>query len=44
MAQKTKDRQARTSLKIRGDVMCSGSLDVPAPLVAPVMLLLLQSR
>jgi len=44
MAQKTNDRQTRTPLKIRGDVMCSRKLDVPAPRVAPVVLLLLQSR
>ena len=43
IAQKTKDRATRTPLKSRGELMCSGGIAVPAPSVAHVVLLLLQT-
>jgi len=36
---KTKDQVTRTSLKTGGELRCSGRVVVPAPLVAPVVLL-----
>jgi hypothetical protein len=38
-AYKTKDRETRTPLKIGGELMCSGRVAVPAPLVTPVVLI-----
>jgi hypothetical protein len=37
--QKTKDRAVPTQLKTGGEPMCSGRIAVPAPHVAPVVLL-----
>ena len=34
---KTKNRVTRTPTKYRGELMCSGRVAVPAPLVAPVV-------
>jgi hypothetical protein len=42
--QKTKDRATRTPPKPGGELMCSEGQVVPDPLVAPVVLLWLQSR
>ena len=42
--QKTKDQATRTPLKIGSEIWCSGKVAVPAPLVAPVVLLQLQTR
>ena len=36
---KTKDRVTRTPLKTGGELRCSGRVAVPAPLVAPVVLI-----
>jgi len=36
---KTKDRVTRTPLRTGGELRCSGGVAVPAPLVAPVVLI-----
>ena len=36
---KTKDRVTRTPLKIGGELRCSGRVTVPAPLMAPAVLI-----
>jgi hypothetical protein len=41
---KTKDRVTRTPIKTEGKLMCSGRVGVPAPIVAPVVLIYLQTR
>ena len=41
---KTRNRVTRTPLKTGGELRCSGRVAVPAPLVAPVVLLLLQTQ
>ena len=41
---KTKDGVTRTPLKTEGELRCSERVGVPAPLVAPVVLIYLQTR
>ena len=43
ITQKLKDRDARTPLKHRGELWCPGRVEVPAPHMAPIVLLLLQT-
>ena len=37
--QKTKDLETRTQLKTGSELMCSGRVGIPAPLVAPFVLI-----